>query len=409
MAAPAEPPELFKAAPELTPVLGDRGLFPGLDPLVYANHAGISPPSLLSRKAVQTWFLDYGKRGFGAFPTWLAQRERLRGKLAALVHAAPHEIALGQNTTRGILDVALCFDWKKGDRVLLFESEFPANVTPWQRAAAMFGLEIDWVSADLFRTDRDAAFAALDAALARGPRMLAVSEVEFQTGFHMPIADISKRARDANARVFVDAVQACGMVDVDVRVGIDFLACGAHKWLMGVEGAGFVYASDRSAHLLVPRVAGWLSHEHAIDFLVEGPGKLRYDKPIRTRIDFLEVGNVSATAFAALEASLDAILHIGREKIFDHVQAFHDLVEPKAVELGFESLRATDPAGRSGSLCLRLPAGVEFQRFVDAFALLGVAFATPDGNLRLSPHWPNALDESEQVTLSLEHALSLVR
>lgn len=409
MGAPVEPPELFKAAPELTPVLGDRGLFPGLEPLVYANHAGISPPSILARKAVQSWFLDYGKRGFGAFPTWLAQRERLRGKLAALIHAEPHEIALGQNTTRGVLDVALCFDWKKGDRVLLFTGEFPANVTPWQRAAAVFGLEIDWVDADLFRTDPERAFAALDAALARAPRMLAVSAVEFQTGFQMPVAEIARRARDAKTLVFVDAVQACGMVDVDVRVGIDFLACGAHKWLMGIEGAGFVYAADRSAHLLVPRVAGWLSHEQAIDFLVEGPGKLRYDKPIRTRIDFLELGNVSATAFAALEASLDAILHLGRAEIFDHVQVFNDLVEPKAVELGFESLRATDAAGRSGSLCLRLPKGVDFRRFVDAFSPLGVAFGTPDGNLRFSPHWPNALDESEQVTLSLEHGLGVAR
>ncbi|MFO0613535.1 MAG: aminotransferase class V-fold PLP-dependent enzyme [Polyangiaceae bacterium] len=404
-----EPPELFKPAPELTPVIGDRGLFPGLEPLVYANHAGISPPSILARKAIQSWLLDYGKRGAGAYPTWLAQRNRLRGKLAALVGAEPHEIALSQSTTRGILDLALSFDWARGDRVVLFRGEFPANVTPWQRAAELFELEIVMLDADQYRTDEAGAFEALDAELARGARMIAVSQVEFQTGFHMPIAAIAARAKAAGAHLCVDAVQGAGMVEVDVRVGVDFLACGAHKWLMGMEGAGFVYASSRGLANLRPRVAGWLSHVDAVDFLFEGAGKLRYDKPIRGSIDFLEVGNVSATAFAALEASLDAIVALGRSKIFDHVQAFNDAVEAPLVELGFESLRAAEPARRSGSLCLRLPKGVDFAAFVAAFKPLGVAFGSPDGCIRFSPHWPNALDEAEQVVLSMQHALSSAR
>ena len=46
---------------------------------------------------------------------------------------------------------------------------------------------------------------------------------------------------------------------------------------------------------------------------------------------------------------------------------------------------------------------------VAALQPLGVAFATPDGNIRFSAHWPNALDESEQVVLSVEHALGLAR
>ncbi len=405
----AEPPELFRPAPELVPVLGDRGLFPGLEPLVYANHAGISPPSVLSKKAVQGFLLDCGKRGATAFPTWIAQRNRLRGKLAALVHASPEEIGLTQNTTRGIVDVALCFDWKKGDRVIVFRGEFPANVTPWQRAAELFGLEIVMLEADLYRTDEPRALEALDAELARGARMLAVSAVEFQTGHRMPLEAICARAKAAGTRVLVDAVQACGMVDVDVRWGIDFVACGAHKWLMGIEGAGFVYASPSASEHLRPNVAGWLSHVDPVDFLFEGAGKLRYDKPVRRTIDFLESGNVSATAFAALEASLDAILSIGRARVFDHVQAFNDAVEGPAVELGFESLRSTDPARRSGSLCFRMPAGVDFAAFVRAFQPLGLAAATPDGVLRLSAHWPNAIDESEQVVLSMEHALGIAR
>lgn len=403
-----EAPQLFAPARELTPRLGQRDLFGALRPLVYMNHAGISPPSVLVRKAVGTFIADYERHGFGAFLRWSAQRARLKDKLARLMGASSGaQIALTQNTSRGIGDVALCFPWAPGDRVVLFGGEFPANVTPWQQAAQTFGVEVVMLDAWAYLRDEDEAIARLEQTLAGGRvRLVAVSAVQFQSGLRMPIARMAERAHAHGALLFVDAVQACGMVPIDVRRdGVDFLASGAHKWLMGLEGAGFVFATDDAAKLLVPRVAGWLSHERPVDFLIEGPGRLVYDKPIRNEISFLELGNVSATAFAALEASLDAILELGVESIFSHVQKLHDAIEPRAIELGFESLRAATPLGRSGSLCLRPPPGVDIVELVAELGRQGVACALPDGLLRLSPHWPNAVDEAEQVVLSLEHAL----
>lgn len=410
---PAEAPHLFEPARELTPRLGQRDLFGALRPLVYMNHAGISPPSVLVRKAVGTLLADYERHGLGAFLRWSAQRDRLKGKLAALIGApgGAASIALVQSTTRGVADVALCMPWEPGDRVVLFRGEFPANVTPWQQAARAFGAEVVMLEADLFRRDEEAALAALEQVLAAGRvRVVAASAVQFQTGHRMPLAAIGACAHRHGALSFVDAVQACGMVPVDVvRDEIDALACGAHKWLMGLEGAGFVFARPELAARLVPRVAGWLSHEQPVDFLLEGAGRLRYDKPIRAEISFLELGNVSATAFAGLEASLDAILALDRDAIFRHVQAIHDAIEPRAVELGLESLRTSAPSGRSGSLCFRPPPDVDPVALVAELGRQGVACGLPDGVLRLSPHWPNAVDEAEQVLLALAHALALAR
>ncbi len=387
-------------------MLGDRGLFSGLEPLVYANHAGISPPSILVKKAIQTLLADYMKRGASAYPTWAAQRARLKAKLGQLVGAPEATVALTANTTRGISDLALCFPWKRGDRVVCFHGEFPSNVTPWQRAAELFGLEIVMLDADAFRTDEAGALERLKA-LAHVPiRVVAVSAVEFSTGHRMPLRAMSDIVRDAEGVFFVDAVQACGMTAIDVEAdGIDMLSSGAHKLLMGIEGAGFVYVRETISPTLIPRVAGWLSHESPVDFLFEGPGKLRYDKPIRTSIDFLELGNVSATAFAALEASLDAILEIGRRPIFEHIQRFNDAVEGGARSLGYSSLRAEDPQARSGALCIVPPTGFEAPQVHDTLQRLGIACAVPNGHIRFSPHWPNAIDESEQVLLSLEEAL----
>lgn len=389
----APPPETTSAAR-----LGDRSLFPALQARVYANHAGISAPSVAVSRAAQAVYQDYERRGVAAFVTWLAQRARLKGKLAKLIGASPGDIALTQNTTRGVVDIALCLPWNKGDRVIVFEGEFPSNVTPWQRAAALFELEVVFQSADTFRTDPSGALDRLSAELARkdaGPvRLVAVSAVEFQTGFRMPVAAIAAACHANGAEVFVDAVQACGVVPMDVvAAGIDYLACGSHKWLMGVEGCGFVYARPERAAALRPNVAGWLSHEDGIGFLFHGEGHLRYDRPLKKTIDFIEGGNTNAAGFAGLEAAVDLILQLGVPAIFAHVTAYNDALEAGLLARGFTSLRAAAPQSRSGSLCVRPPADISVLDLHHALHDRGVACAVPDGKLRFSPHWPNALSE----------------
>lgn len=402
-----EPPQLYAPARELEPALGSRSLFGGLEPLVYANHAGISPPSILVRKAVANMLADYGKHGAASFTRWMAQRERLRGKLAALVGAPTDRIALTSNTTRGVTEVATCFPWARGDRVFVFDGEFPANVLPWQAVAELHGLEIVRLDAHAYLHDEEAALARLAEEAAKGVRLCAVSAVQFQTGLRMPLASMSRIVRGAGGRLFVDAVQACGMVALDVQKdGIDFLAAGAHKWMMGLEGAGFLYATTEVE--LVPRTLGWLSVEQPVDFLLEGAGRLRYDKPARREPSMFEGGNLAAASFVALEAALDAILALGVDVIFEHAQRFNDAVEEGALSLGYRSLRAAENARRSAILALLPPGEVSVVELHRVIAELGVATAIPDGKLRISPHWPNAVDESEQVVLTLEQALERV-
>jgi cysteine desulfurase/selenocysteine lyase len=110
--------------------LGDRSLFPELEVIAYCNHAGISPASAPVQRAVQRALTDYGRGGMLAFPGWQAQRERLREKCARLLGAQAKDVALTPSTTRGISDVALSLPWVTGDRVVVFEGEFPTNVTP---------------------------------------------------------------------------------------------------------------------------------------------------------------------------------------------------------------------------------------------------------------------------------------
>ncbi|AKT36767.1 aminotransferase class V-fold PLP-dependent enzyme [Chondromyces crocatus] len=396
--------------PKYTARLGDRSLFPHLAPLVFLNHAGISAPSQPVRQAVIAYLDDYAKHGSGAYPRWHAQRLRLREKLGRLVGASAADIGFVQSTTAGITALALCHPWREGDRIVLFTGEFPANVTPWLRAAEQFRLEPVFLPLDGFLSPDGDGLARLEAELLRGVGVVAVSAVQFQTGLRMPLAEIGALCRAHGAALAVDAVQACGAVPVDVHAAqIDYLACGSHKWLMGLEGCGFIYIRPERLAALRLTVAGWLSHEDAVSFLFEGPDRLRYDRPIRRRTDFVEGGNVNAGGLAGLEAALDLIVQIGVERIHEHANAFNDVLEPALVERGFKSLRAADPSRRSATLSALPPPDVAIPLLRAELDALGITCATPDGALRFSPHWPNALDEAEQVVYSLDEALTRVR
>lgn len=379
---------------------GDRSLFPELGDVVYFNHAAVSPPSAAVRAAVLAAVDVYARLGAGAVPAAMQQRRALKARLAARVGARPEDLALVPSTTRGLIDLALCLPWRAGDRVVLYAGEFPTNVTPWQAAAQAFGLAVEWLPV---RPDPADLLADLERVLRRGVRLVAVSAVQFQTGLRMPVEAMARLAHAHGAELACDAMQAVGMVPFTVG-SADYVVCGSHKWLMGVEGCGFVYAAPGRAEALVPRVAGWLSHEDPARFLFE-PDQLRYDRPIRAGVDRLEVGAANTLGCAAWEAAVALLDEVGEAAIWAHGQALLDALEAGLVARGFQSLRAPDPAARSGILSVRPPSRTVAE-WAAALAAQGVVVSTPDGLLRWSPHWPN---DAGQVARALETVDRLLR
>ena len=387
--------------------LGSRALFPALAARSYLNHAGVSPPSLAVTHAVAAQLEAQARAGAHALGDTLAMRARLRAKVARLVGGAAGDVALTSGTTHGLQAIALSFPWRAGDRVVLLEGEFPANVTPWLRACELFGVRPVFLRAADFGGDAARGLEALDAALAAGARLFTTSSVQFQTGLAMPLGEMAAICRRHGAALCVDAIQSAGVVPIDfAALGADYVACGAHKWLMGVDGAGFLWIRPGRAEELRPALAGWLSHEDAVSFLTAGEeGRLRYDRPLRRDAHVFEGSSSAALSQAALDASLGMLLKLGVASIFAHVQAFHDRLEPALRARGLEVLREATPARRSGTLSALPPPGVSALAIGDGLAARGITVAIPDGKLRFAPHWPNALEETELVVSALDEIL----
>ena len=133
----------------------------------------------------------------------------------------------------------------------------------------------------------------------------------------------------------------------------------------------------------------------ALQFLFEGAGLLRYDRPIRKRADWIEYGAPNAIGCAALEASVDLIMQVGVPALFAHANVYLDVLEAGLVERGFVSAR--DPVGKSCILSVRPREGVSLGALYKQLTAAGIACTTPDGWLRFAPSWPNSAAEPELV------------
>lgn len=391
------------------PKLGDRTLFPDLEGIAYLAHAAISPLSTPVRERIAEVAGDYGRGGMAGFLRWAPRLQQVRKDIAALISADPAEIAFIANTTQGVIDIAYGLPWRKGNRVLLFDGEFPANVTPWQQAAEEFHLELLWSSLDPFHRSVDEGLAELERVLERGVRLVAVSAVQYKTGLRMPLAEMAALCHRYDAEIFVDAIQALGATPLDVSWGIDYLSSGSHKHLMGPEGAGFLYIAERRAGALKPRLAGWLGHEDPVAFLVGDEPKLRYDSPFQVGARSLETGTSNVIGLAALGASIELLRELTVPAIHAQVQDYLDALEPGLVARGFRSHRAEAPALRSTLLGVTVPGDVRLSKLSAALRDRGVVCNTPDGLMRFAPHWHNAQDEVPAVLDAIDDALADLR
>jgi len=393
----------------LEPKLGDRSLFPDLGGAAYLAHAAIAPLSAPVCARVAEVTQDYARGGMTGFVRWAPRLQQVRQDLAALISAEPNEIAFVANTTQGVIDIAFGVPWRRGDRVLVFDGEFPANVTPWQQAAEEFGLELCWLSLDAFHRSAAEGLAELQRVLERGVRLVAVSAVQYKTGLRMPLAEMAALCHQYDAEIFVDAIQALGATPVDVSWGIDYLSSGSHKHLMGAEGAGFLYVAERCAASLNPRLAGWLGHRDPVAFLIGDEPRLRYDNPLKRGAQALEIGTSNVIGLAALGASLELLNKLSLSAIHAHLGTYLDRLEAGLADRGFGSHRAKASALRSTLLSVTVPRDVRLSQLATALRNRGVVCNTPDGLMRFAPHWPNSHGEVPQVLATVDQALAELR
>jgi hypothetical protein len=103
------------------------------------------------------------------------------------------------------------------------------------------------------------------------------------------------------------------------------------------------------------------------------------------------------------------VLELGVPAIFAYLTLCLDRLEAVLLERGFRSFRTAHVSGRSGILSVLPPAPLKVLDVHRGLAQRGIVCGVPDGVLRFSPHWPNALLEVDVVAEAIDDVIAASR
>ena len=274
-----------------------RALFPVTQSQTYLMNAAQSPLNNRSRAALD-FYLDMAAVDLDARPS---VREPIRALLAGLLGGAPLDYAITTSTGAGISMIAAGFQWQPGDNVILPAGEHWNSTFPWLNLQSR-GVDVRFVAVG---SDNRVSLEDMAAKMDNRTRIVSVTAVRFDTGLRADLRALSDLAHTHDALLVVDGTQCAGASQIDVVAdGIDVLACGGFKWLMGLAGTGCLYVNERARGLVAPVAPGMFAAEHSFTALKFHDDARRYE--------------TGTTAYALLHgwaAGLGLLTEIGIENI----------------------------------------------------------------------------------------------
>ncbi len=318
-----------------------RSEIPALEECTYFNWgaSGPSPEPVVDAAAEFERYHQYeSPTDEGMYAAAGEATERVREAVAGLLGTDAGHVGLTQSTVDGINHVATGLDWADGDVVVRTDTEHSAARLPWERMAEEYDLEIRVLDTEAGQVDREELKTAVQDA-----RLVCFNSPTWSYGNRQPVSEIVDIAHDAGAMVLVDAVQAPGQGPVDVEEwGADFVTGSGHKWLLGVWGAGFLYASDHGLDALRPTQIGYYSVK---DY---GAAEFEFYDDARK----FDLGTRSLAPFVALETAIDQLQSIGLETVEQRISTLTDrlkdglgdrLLSPRDTQSGLVTFAAENP------------------------------------------------------------------
>ena len=374
------------SAPQIDELCSDfRRQMPIVNRWAYFDHAAVAPLPGPTQQAIVEFAAQAAEDGTTVWPTWNRRLEKLRQLGAELLGAQSDEIALVHNTTEGIGLVAEGFPWQQGDNVVTLADEFPSNVYPW------LNLQSRGVETRRLPTDRGAIdLQTLADACDEHTRIVSISWVNYATGYRHDLAKLAEVVHAKNALLFVDAIQGLSVYPLNVSdIPIDFLAADGHKWMLGPEGAGFLYVRNKHLDLLRAFGVGWNSVKHAYDFQ-------HIELDLKAAASRYEGGSQNMVGMTGLYASLQLLASYGPQRISEQVLDFTDRACDRLGSLGAKIASHRDGNTRSAIVAFELPGqdpNILKRRCLEANVVVGVR----GGRLRISPHAYNNDEDLDRL------------
>jgi cysteine desulfurase/selenocysteine lyase len=302
--------------------------------------------------------------------------EMARKEIATLIGAHPGEICFVQNTSSAVSTIALALRLKKGDVVLVPDNEFPSNFFPWKNLEKENGIVVRTfkIPKDLSITD---ILANTDLT---NVKVISLSAISFETGISVDLKAFADFCRSHKIYSCVDAIQAVGNIPLDCHeTGIDFLASGSQKWLLGPVGCGIVYARKEHLEKLFVPLVGWTSHLYPEYFDLS---ELKFSQDM-TRF---EPGLPNYLPIIGTGESVKFLKSFNLDDVYATVQSHQAHLINGLKQMNVEFLHG-ESNRLGGIISFKFPKGVDHRLVHDHYHTKKVSITARETYVRVSPHF----------------------
>jgi selenocysteine lyase/cysteine desulfurase len=371
-----------------------RARFPIFERLVYINSCSQGALSDSVRAAYDEYLTGWDERG-APWDYWVERTEAARAAFARLVNGKPDDVAVTTSLSAGVSPLASAIDFGARSKVVISDFEFPTIGQIWH-AQELRGAQVVHVPAD----GSEIPLERFDAAIDEQTAVVSITAVCYRNGARLPVEEIARIAHERGALVVLDAYQAIGTYPLDVtELGVDVVAAGVLKYLLGSAGLGFMWTRPGLSEELLPTQTGWFADQNIFEMDISDYS------PSPTARRF-QSGTPPVPAIYAGIAGIELMQEIGVAETREHVTALNERLIAGVDDLGGIVVTPRDPEKRGALVCI---ASTDAPGLVAELEKDGIVTSDRDGNLRVSAHAYNTVEDIDAVLAALARHRALLK
>lgn len=368
-----------------------RAHVPILSSAIPMNNCSQAPQTDQTRAAAERYLDSWQSRGMD-WDGWMDEVRLAKASFARLINASVDEIAVFSSVSEVTSAIATALDFAgPRPRVVVTEAEFPTVGHVWL-AQKRRGADVAWVPV------RDGAIApeSYDGVVDERTAVVSACHGYYLNGALQDLTGLARHAHTQGALLYVDAYQSLGTFPVDVRAtGVDFLAAGNLKFLMGIPGIAFLYVRREHIGALEPLTTGWFGRANPFAFDVA-----RLDwASTASRFDS---GTPPIINAYVARAGMDLINEIG----VGAIRAWHEVLGRRLIDggraRGLVVHGATDMSRKTATTAFVVD---DAHRVELDLRRRGVIASARGPVIRLAPHFYTSLDDVDTALDALADVL----
>ena len=331
-----------------------------------------------SYEAITKYLADRYENGLdipGVHAAW-KHADDMRKPVADMFNAQPEEIFFGGAASTILSIFSTGIKLKENANIIVSGQTFPSTAYTWMNIVGEENVRI--ARPENGRMPAEKLFELVD----ENTAVISLCSVENTTGFRHDLKELSTFCQEKGIYLVLDITQGVASMKIDVQeTPIDFMVSSTFKWLGGLFGFGFGYASKRVLDKINPVQVGWTGNKNRMDHS-------KYVLNLSDDANKFETGMLNWESLRSLEEAIKLYMELGPDDVEKHILGLVDYMYKKLADIPHVSIVGNfEERNRSGIMYINFPA--EWNLTNDILKENGIRAQVSGKSIRIGIHYFN--------------------